>query len=40
MTEERSLRSRLSADRQTLQVHAITGTPWDVPVPKKVMIMN
>jgi hypothetical protein len=34
--EERSLLSLGLEDLHTAQVHAITGTPCDVPVPKKV----
>jgi len=29
-------RSRGSGDRQTAQSQAIMGTPWDVPVPRKI----
>ena len=35
-TEERKRRSRGSGEVQTRQVQVSKGTPWDVPVPKKV----
>ncbi len=34
--ELRSRLSRESVERQTTQPQPITGTPWEVPVPKKV----
>jgi hypothetical protein len=34
--DERRRLSLLSVDLQTEQVHAIMGTPWEVPVPKNV----
>jgi len=39
MMEQRSRLSLGSADRQTLQLHAITGTPSDVPVPNIVTLI-
>ncbi len=36
--DERSRLSRLSDEVHTSQPQAITGTPCDVPVPKKVMV--
>lgn len=36
ITEERSLLSCLFVEQHTLQSQAITGTPWDVPVPRNV----
>lgn len=35
-TEERSRLSFASVERHTLQLQAMTGTPWEVPVPRKV----
>ena len=32
-----SLLSSLFVDKQTSHLQVITGTPWDVPVPKKVI---
>jgi hypothetical protein len=34
--DERRRLSRGSSDRQTTQSHATNGTPWEVPVPRKV----
>jgi hypothetical protein len=31
--------SRGSVDRQTAHVQPIIGTPWDVPVPRKVTLV-
>jgi hypothetical protein len=39
MIEERSLLSRASDEVHTSQLHAMTGTPCDVPVPKNVTVM-
>jgi len=36
-TEVRNRLSRASSEWQVLQSHAITGTPCDVPVPRKVI---
>ena len=36
IAEVRKRLSRLSIERQTSQVHPITGTPCDVPVPRNV----
>ena len=35
-TEERKRRSRGSGEVQTRQEQASMGTPWEVPVPRKV----
>jgi hypothetical protein len=35
-----SLRSRGSADWQTMQAQPITGTPWEVPVPNNVIFTD
>jgi hypothetical protein len=35
--EVRNRLSRESEEVQTLQSQAMSGTPWDVPVPKKVI---
>jgi hypothetical protein len=40
ITELLSRLSRTSVDVQIGQVHAIKGTPCEVPVPKKVTIMR
>jgi hypothetical protein len=37
--EERNRLSRKSPELHTSQSHAMTGTPWDVPVPKKVIFI-
>ena len=34
--EQRKRLSLESSEAQTLQGQAMTGTPWEVPVPKKV----
>lgn len=36
-TEVLNLLSQVSSDRQVAQSHAITGTPWEVPVPRNVI---
>ena len=40
MAEVRRRLSRLSAEVQTLQRHPMTGTPCEVPVPRKVSFMQ
>ena len=35
-TEQRKRLSLASVDEQLSHEHPITGTPWDVPVPKNV----
>jgi len=40
MAEVRSLLSRLSVERHTSHRHPMTGTPCEVPVPKKVTFMG
>jgi hypothetical protein len=37
--EERNLLSWKSPEEHTSQSQAITGTPWEVPVPRKVIFI-
>jgi hypothetical protein len=37
--DDRSRLSRRSVDLHTSQLHAITGTPWEVPVPRNVIFI-
>ena len=39
-TEDRKRLSRGSVERQVSHLQAITGTPCEVPVPKKVIFSN
>jgi hypothetical protein len=40
MTDDRNLLSFGLSDKHTLQLHAITGTPCEVPVPKNVIFKS
>jgi hypothetical protein len=40
MMEHRSRLSLASTERQTLQLHAMTGTPSEVPVPNMVTLID
>ncbi len=39
-TDERNRRSRGSVEEQTRQWQASMGTPWEVPVPRKVICIK
>ena len=37
--DDRKRLSRISAEEHTAQSQAMTGIPWDVPVPRKVIFI-